>query len=213
MVIPVLLKKLNTTITRTGNNLAEHPFFSGARSNENIDNLIKLYVEGHSHFWKSSEVLDWLRKNVNQVFDMVQCNDSFITALEPLRQQYLQVLTRSNIFQFLHFSEYSEIVPTLPADLMLGQPVHARQEMNEEDFFLMDARGAGTNVVAPTNNPLGLFLWSLLPWNPTPNRPPNADPNHDNAQQRNLLDMLMQMWHSSSEEDHPHQVDNEDDLD
>lgn len=56
------------------------------------------------------------------------------------------------------------------------------------DGFHQAREQARQTIPATTNNPLHLFLQSLLPWNPVPNAPAPNQPNQPNPQW--LVDLL-----------------------
>jgi hypothetical protein len=85
--------------------------------------------------------------------------------------------------------EYTDAVAALPADVI--QNIRQGPAQLYEGFRA--AREEMATIHATTNNPLQLFLQTLMPWNHVPNAPP-IDPN-----QPQWLNTLLQLLNSVEE--------------
>eukprot|EP01101_Sappina_pedata_P003978 TRINITY_DN1627_c1_g1_i1.p1 TRINITY_DN1627_c1_g1~~TRINITY_DN1627_c1_g1_i1.p1 ORF type:complete len:552 (+),score=182.91 TRINITY_DN1627_c1_g1_i1:340-1995(+) len=197
MVLPLLAKKLGAKIRLAGGGDAcDHVHFKNCESTPHLDNAAKVFVERHHFIWKAQNVQDWLARNVKEFVDALDGDQGELASrLASLRDKCLEVHRRGNLFQFLHFSEYSEVVQTLPADIMQQQ-----EELNHGDFWIQEnaehlhQRAPQEVVHAPTNNPLGNFLWSLMPWNEVPNAPAVQNDMRLGAEGGSMWDSLVAAW-------------------
>jgi len=146
-------------------------FFVETYRPPSLEHLITIFVDRSYSLWKLPEVIAWLQKNILATMERVKQGDPLIAIyLEDVKSKYSS--SASNTFRHLLLSDYTDAVNSLPPDV--AQNIF--QTVYNEDVNIP----LQTNVVpALTNNPLGLFLTSLFPWNPIPNAPAGATiPSH-----------------------------------
>jgi len=144
----------------------------------------------------------WLKCGASRVISRIkEEKDSMSCTLKTVREQHYPVNSRLPFFKHLHFSEYSDVVPTLPQNM-------AQELMNNDnhipDQIPVDPR-AFEHPVPPdlqNQNPLWLFLRTLLPV-PLPDQQPEQ-------QQQGLYDQLL---HFLGRDNNPVDTDSDSDDD
>jgi hypothetical protein len=109
------------------------------------------------------QVIQWLKSNTVQVLHRVEKGDDvMIDNLQTVRQETWvdEETPLSNTAGVLLLSEHLNPAAPLPAEL-IEQRVAAPQ-----------AHAPPANVPLPDDNPLMLFLRTLMPWQQVPNMPP-----------------------------------------
>ena len=138
-----------------------HPFFETPTfTSPQLDHLTKLYVSRVAPLWKEKSIDAWLHSNVIHVIQRVSQNDQDCLNAATV----VQIKFADTQFSQLAISDYTDDISSLPRDIM--QQAAAQQQA-------FDPVAAHTPIIhAPSDNLLYNLLYSLLPWNPTPNAPP-----------------------------------------
>jgi len=165
MVLVPLCKKASLNLVgQDKKDLTLHPFFSETCP-RSLTQLVTLFVERNYSLWKGPDIDKWLKDNVIQVIQLKESKD-------PMASNYATVIkeeysdSSQNVFNHILLSEYADTVQNaLPPDLIEAIRHGGPQLYNAFHQVPQPV------VHAPTNNPIGLFLSSLLPWNPIPNAP------------------------------------------
>eukprot|EP01133_Synstelium_polycarpum_P016017 gene16017-19065_t len=153
MMLKPLIEKLKTnllTMSPAGKpiNLEDTAFFKGEPLKP-VEHLITLYVERNHALWQQPAVIEWLKKNVKEVLDRVNCKEPIIEETTQVILKEYSVIDQS-VFDHLFLSEYSDVVQRLPPDVI---------EMMRNDGFHNIDPPRGMDPRRGTINPRKFGCW------------------------------------------------------
>eukprot|EP01117_Protostelium_nocturnum_P009821 TRINITY_DN3505_c1_g1_i1.p1 TRINITY_DN3505_c1_g1~~TRINITY_DN3505_c1_g1_i1.p1 ORF type:complete len:644 (-),score=253.48 TRINITY_DN3505_c1_g1_i1:445-2262(-) len=163
------------TVSRATDDMTQHAFFVDFPVNpKNLQQIVTLFVERNFTLWKDPDVVKWLKKNVEAVITRIQKGDVMVTNFSTILQEEF-VNTERDLFNHLLLSEYTDNLAAnqLPPDVAQALRGGGQVEIYQGFHEAQAIRAANApRIHATTNNPLALFLQTLIPWNETPNAPP-----------------------------------------
>eukprot|EP01102_Stenamoeba_stenopodia_P001580 TRINITY_DN1139_c0_g1_i1.p1 TRINITY_DN1139_c0_g1~~TRINITY_DN1139_c0_g1_i1.p1 ORF type:complete len:798 (-),score=257.68 TRINITY_DN1139_c0_g1_i1:64-2364(-) len=190
MVLPELVKKCGSSSSfrdTDGTQLNQHSFFTSSSSSPGLDTLSKLFIERHYALWQPSSVQTWLKNAASRVVRRAK-DDSLVQTLKTVREQHYPVNSRIPFFRNLHFSEYSDVVPTLPQNMAQELMNNNNPLQDQIPVQFHENPGMFVDQQLPPDlqnqNPLWLFLRTLLPV-------PLPDPQEQPQQQQGIYEQLL----------------------
>jgi hypothetical protein len=164
------------------------PYFSSTNASETETPFYTLFVEKNSCLWSPAKVQQWLKETLLQAVEMSN-NDQFPSLDIPPQS------SARSLFRFLHFSEFRDIMPVLPAELELDGGIGGGigGGVPQEPQFPFGEGAADTH-------PLMLFLSTLFPWS-NPQQP--AQQNNQTFQEnlQSIFQRLYEVWNEQSDEE------------
>eukprot|EP00005_Dracoamoeba_jomungandri_P001679 CAMPEP_0174252178 /NCGR_PEP_ID=MMETSP0439-20130205/1762_1 /TAXON_ID=0 /ORGANISM="Stereomyxa ramosa, Strain Chinc5" /LENGTH=647 /DNA_ID=CAMNT_0015332679 /DNA_START=61 /DNA_END=2004 /DNA_ORIENTATION=+ len=161
MLNPLLVKcnaKMNTKYEQSERDwmqIQTHDFFSKSYF-PNLLHIVHVYVDRTFALWKSPKVLERLQFACCKVLDFVENKQNKSKLDEFILVRQNPFLCSEAVTNHILLTELREAIAELPSDAKRHFEIYT------------------TEVVArpaTTNNPLALFLQTLLPWNQVPNAP------------------------------------------
>ncbi len=161
-----------------------------------------MFVERNYMLWKDQEVIKWLKSNVHQVIQRVESNkesSTIATYDTVLRETFKD--NQDNVYTHLLLSEYTDNISTtqLPPEIVealrggVGPGPRIYDSFREMAHNQQLRQIEQQRIPAATDNPIALFLNTLLPWTPTPNAP--YQPNNNNNGQQQDANTMQQLVH------------------
>ncbi|PRP79343.1 transcription factor 25-like [Planoprotostelium fungivorum] len=211
MVLSPLAKKAGMSLqkvdptTKLSEDMSKHGYFVDFSVNPtSLQHLVTLFVERNFTLWRDAEVVRWVKKNMAIVLSAVEKGDVMVTNYETvLKEEYVK--NERDTFNHLLLSEYTDNIAqdALPADVVNAMRGGGQAEIYEGFQAAQAARAANApRIHATTNDPLLLFLQTLLPWNETPNAPPLVGQG-DNAGWMNAIRGLIQQQQNNPQGNPP----------
>ena len=141
---------------------------------EPVSRVAEIFCTRSHDLWKDPAVTAWLTARAAAVARRLESaeadgDEGALALLFERKQTYLhanEILPE--VYRHLIVTDFADAVARIPRDALAGAFAEEPQERQEAPVRR-----------APTNNILGLFLYTLLPWVQVPNAPQD-DPDSDN---------------------------------
>lgn len=142
----------------------KHVFFQEAPKGtpDSLARLIDIYVGRNFELWRDPAASKWLIQGVENALKLVESKDARVANAALIRQDRFAEGDSETLYRHLVLSDYIDLVQTLPRELLMQQ--------HEPGLRPFDYAAP---VPAVTDNPLLLFLMTLLPFVNEPNQPAN----------------------------------------
>lgn len=147
-----------------------------AETPEPVTRVVEVFCTRSHDLWKDPAITAWLTARAAAVAQRLEgaetgADEGALALLFERKQTYLHANeTLPEVYRHLIVTDFADAVARIPRDALAGAFGEEPQQQQQQQQQPVTR--------APTDNILGLFLYTLLPWVQVPNAPQN-DPESD----------------------------------